>query len=246
MPDGCVELICSFGSPYVPLTIEGEGPHPPAYVVGFQNRMIQFRVSGRVRIVAARMHPWAVLSLLESDIDASVDAVRGVGPGWNAVVERMARYVSDGDYERASLELQGFLIQRALAKRFDRNIVQAAAKHLQQTKGQYRIEELADCCHISARQLQRDFRKFIGTTPKAFARTVRFEAAQRVLMFDPQANLVGLAYECGYSDQAHFINDFRAFVGKTPGQYARDMERLRHILNSKDVVFLQSPESPRA
>ena len=30
-----------------------------------------------------------------------------------------------------------------------------------------------------------------------------------------------LAFEIGYSDQAHFIRDFKAMVGTTPAAYAR-------------------------
>jgi len=59
-------------------------------------------------------------------------------------------------------------------------------------------------------------------------------------MFDPDTDLTGLAYECGYFDQAHFIKDFKAFAGRTPSDYARQMRKLQEILRSKDVVFLQS------
>jgi len=59
-------------------------------------------------------------------------------------------------------------------------------------------------------------------------------------MFDPDAGLTELAHECGYSDQAHFIKEFKAFTGKTPTQYARQMRAMQDVLKSKGVVFLQS------
>jgi AraC-like DNA-binding protein len=59
-------------------------------------------------------------------------------------------------------------------------------------------------------------------------------------MFDPDADLTRLAYECGYFDQAHFIKDFKAFVGKTPTEYTVQMRKMQETLKSKDVVFLQS------
>jgi len=31
--------------------------------------------------------------------------------------------------------------------------------------------------------------------------------------------LLDTALACGYSDQAHFIHDFKTVVGMTPGQY---------------------------
>src|SRR5258705_10971284 len=50
-PDGCVELIFNFGSPYSPLTSEPAPALPTAFIVGFQDKTIRFRVSGTVKIV---------------------------------------------------------------------------------------------------------------------------------------------------------------------------------------------------
>src|SRR5262249_2344415 len=186
------------------------------------------------------LHPWGALALLHDRIASVANSVASLGPDWETVVAELGPMVARAEYERAAMRLQAFLIERALARRFDRRIVEAAAKLLHRTKGQHRIEELADYCQVSVRQLQRDFQKMMGTTPKGFARAVRFAAAQRAIMFDPRIDLTKLAYRCGYSDQAHFIRDFREIAGKTPGEYAREVDRLQEILNSRDVVFLQS------
>jgi len=243
-PDGCVELIFNFGSPYLLRTTTPPSPLPEAIIVGFQNRTIPLLLHGTVRVVAARLFAWGAMALLQDNVTTLTNAVTALGADWDALVQRLKSQVTQGQYEQAKTILEEFLIQQALVRTYDLKLIQTAAKFLHHTKGQYRISELADYCHVSVRQLERGFRQVIGTSPKTFARTLRFQEAERRLMFDPDAELTGLAYDCGYFDQAHFIKDFKAFTGKTPSEYAQRMREMQEVLRSKDVVFLQSSSRP--
>ena len=39
------------------------------------------------------------------------------------------------------------------------------------------------------------------------------------LLLNPDESLTALAHEFGYTDQAHFIHDFREFTGLRPSDY---------------------------
>jgi AraC-like DNA-binding protein len=197
-----------------------------------------------VKVVAARLFAWGALALLQDNVTALTNSMTALGTDWDALVQRLKSHVTLGRYEQAVTTLEEFLIQQALIRTYDFKLIQTAAKLLYYTKGQYRISELADYCQVSVRQLERGFQQVIGTSPKTFARTLRFQEAERRLMFDPDADLTGLAYECGYFDQAHFIKDFKAFTGKTPTEHAEQMRKLQEVLKSSDVVFLQSTSEP--
>jgi AraC-like DNA-binding protein len=243
-PDGCVELIFNFGDPYRLLTTTPPTPLPPAIIAGFQNKNMPILLHGTVKVVAARLFAWGALALLRDNVDSLTNTVMALGADWDTLVQRLKSHVARGEYEQAATTLEEFLIQQALVRTYDPKLIRTAAKLLHHTKGQYRIAELADYCQVSVRQLQRGFQQVIGTSPKVFARILRFQEAQRRLMFDPDADLTGLTYECGYFDQAHFIKDFKAFVGKTPSEYAQHMRQMQEIIKCKDVVFLQSSSSP--
>jgi AraC-like DNA-binding protein len=213
-PDGCVELIFNFGDPYRLLTTTPPTPLPRAIIVGFQNKTMPILLHGTVKVVAARLFAWGALALLHDNVQSLTDTVVALGADWDTLVRRLKSQVTQGGYEQAAKTLEEFLIQQALMRTYDRKLIQTAAKLLHHTKGQYRITELADYCHVSVRQLQRGFQQVIGTSPKVFARVVRFQEAQRRLMFDPETDLTRLAYDCEYFDQAHFSKDFRpAAVG---------------------------------
>src|SRR5262245_32094063 len=236
-PDGCVELIFNFGSPYQLLTTDPPTVLPPAIIVGFQDKTLPIQLHGTVKVVAARLFAWGAMALLHDSVDTLTNEVTAMGAPWDALIESLKSSVVRGEYEQAANALQEFLLQQAVLRNYDLKLIQTAAKILHHTKGECRIADLADYCQVSVRQLERGFRRVIGTSPKVFARTVRFEQAQRRLMFDPDADLTELAYECGYFDQAHFIKDFKAFTGKTRSEHAVQMRERQKILKSEDVVF---------
>jgi transcriptional regulator GlxA family with amidase domain len=239
-----VELIFNFGDPYTLLTTVPPTRLPPAIIVGFQNKTLPILLHGTVKVVAARLFAWGALALLQDNVNSLINAVMALDTNWDTILQTLKVHVTEGRYEQAATSLEETLIQHALVRTYDRKLIQTAAKMLEHTKGQYRIADLADYCHVSVRQLERGFQRVIGTSPKAFARTLRFHEAQRRLMFDPDADLTQLAHDCGYFDQAHFIKDFKEFAGKTPSEYAQQMRQMQEMLKSKDVVFLQSSSPP--
>jgi AraC-like DNA-binding protein len=243
-PDGCVELIFNFGSPYRLLTTDPPTALPPAIIVGFQNKTLPILLHGTVQVVAARLFAWGAMAVLQDNVDTLTNEVTALSANWDALIKSLKSRIALGQYEQAAKALEEFLLQRAILRKYDLQLIQSAARMLHHTRGECRIADLADYCQVSVRQLERGFRRVIGTSPKVFARTVRFEQAQRRLMFDPDADLTQLAQECGYFDQAHFIKDFKEFAGKTPSEHARQMRAMQKVLKSKDVVFLQSPAPP--
>ncbi|MBZ2190402.1 helix-turn-helix transcriptional regulator [Alcanivorax sp. JB21] len=83
------------------------------------------------------------------------------------------------------------------------------------------VAEAATQLHVSRRALERRFADHVGVSPKQYARIQRIAEARALLKRAPLATQAELAQQLGYFDEAHFIRDFRAMVGLTPGQYAR-------------------------
>lgn len=77
------------------------------------------------------------------------------------------------------------------------------------------VSTLADNVCLSKRQFERVFRDTVGMNPKEYARIVRFQKALW-LMQNGESNYAGIAAECGYSDQSHFIRNFKELSGHTP------------------------------
>jgi AraC-like DNA-binding protein len=102
-------------------------------------------------------------------------------------------------------------------------VARAAAAQIQERHGAVRMEELARGAGLSLSALERRFRKAVGATPRKFASVVRLRHVLRLR--NGGGTLTEIAYQAGYSDQAHFIKDFRNFTGLAPQSF---FQRFRH------------------
>ena len=69
------------------------------------------------------------------------------------------------------------------------------------------------------RRFRDRFQSEVGMTPKLFARVQRFQKVIGRVHPLHEVDWADVACDCGYFDQAHFINDFRMFSGLTPVEY---------------------------
>jgi AraC-like DNA-binding protein len=99
--------------------------------------------------------------------------------------------------------------------------VDDAVEKIIHSPDQITMKKLAEKVGYSQKHFIRIFRKNVGLAPKAFLKVIRFQKAIQELEFSKYINWASIALDCGYYDQAHFINDFKHFSGFTPQQYMR-------------------------
>ena len=85
--------------------------------------------------------------------------------------------------------------------------------------GRQTPDALAAETGYSPRHLTRMFRERCGLSPKGLQRVLRVNTAAQLMQRERNTSLTRLAQELGYFDQAHFIHDFQAVCGVTPGTY---------------------------
>jgi AraC-like DNA-binding protein len=84
-----------------------------------------------------------------------------------------------------------------------------------------KVDELAARHGLSARTLQRLFRRHVGLGPKWVLQRYRLhEAAERMAAGEVD-DLTSLALDLGYFDLAHFTSHFRRAVGRSPAAFLR-------------------------
>jgi AraC-like DNA-binding protein len=84
-----------------------------------------------------------------------------------------------------------------------------------------RVGDLVGRCGVQDRTLQRLFHRYVGASASWVIRRYRIYDALTQLDQAPQGAWTELAQNLGYYDQAHFINDFRKLIGRSPSAYLK-------------------------
>lgn len=228
VPDGCMEMIFHYGDLYRQYTESGISIiQPRCFVIGQLTRPLEIEPTGETGIFSVRFHPegflpFATLPIKEMENTAvSLEKLFG-GEGLELEQKILNAH---GTSERLKLA-EAFLLNRLTDTETIDRIVRSTVETILTANGQLAVEELSRQTHINRRQLERKFSSAIGLSPKQLSKTIRLQAALKMLLSKKFTSLTALAYEGEYYDQAHFIKDFRELTGLTPKEFYGDQLKM--------------------
>jgi len=158
-----------------------------------------------------------------------VDQRIPLGEIWGPKANQLQARLGDCSVPQFIGQIEAHLIEQLYAQPKGQpflNSTQRVLSWAEQQHGNVRVDDLADLAGLSARQFRRVCLQLTGLTPKQLCRAIRFREAVAQLMNDGRLGLATIALELGYYDQAHFINEFRAFSGLTPSEYYTSLTRI--------------------
>lgn len=224
-PDGYVDLIVDLTAHEVRMANAANETLRPGsvFVCGPHTRHFVIGGSPETRVVGVRFRPGCAFPFLGVPLDLLLNAIVPL----DAILGPAARDLRDElleaeDVTRLFEVLERRLPQLAAKPAESHPAVRYAVERLSSGRGvepAERIRCIVDETGLSHRRLIELFRRETGYTPKQFERVRRFQEALRKMHSDRPPRWPDLAAECGFSDQAHFIREFRAFSGLSPAAY---------------------------
>ncbi|MCK0127053.1 helix-turn-helix domain-containing protein [Erythrobacter sp. F6033] len=209
------------GSSHSAIGSEPLSESPEFSVTGPTSRAARFRLSsGRNWGIGLLPLGWSALINAQAGdyADRSVDGAQDTAfeaflPLAKALVE------TDGDFDRGLSEIERHMA--GLADKVspqDRAISAINAALVDPELSS--VKDLAERVGMNVRSLERLSRRAFGFTPKLLLRRQRFLRSLSRFMLDPSMKwLSTLDYQ--YHDQAHFVRDFKRFMGMSPSAYAK-------------------------
>jgi AraC-like DNA-binding protein len=104
-----------------------------------------------------------------------------------------------------------------------------AVRAICDAKGDLRIKQLEKITGYTCRTLQRQFQNDMGMSPKILSRIVRCQSAVHEINCQGSIVFSELACDLGFSDQPHFLREFKKFVSATPVNYQRQVQQSAYL-----------------
>lgn len=97
---------------------------------------------------------------------------------------------------------------------------------LAQPEKRWTVPEMAALATLSPSRFHAAYKALFGTSPMKDLIEAKTRYAQSLLLSDPEMKLPAVAERLGYTDQYHFLRQFKSVVGVTPGMYRKiNMEK---------------------
>jgi len=175
-----------------------------------------FHVRGRdIEGLQVRLSPVVAHAVFGPDVPASGGQLLAFDDLWGGDAVRLQEQLRESrSWAERFAVAEGALVRRlATGRTVDREITFAWSEVVG-SRGQVRVEHLAEELGWSRKRLWSRFRSQVGLTPKHAAQLVRFDHAAHLLAAGRSAAQV--AAETGFVDQSHLHRDVMAFAGVTP------------------------------
>lgn len=231
IPDGFTELIFNYGGLYR-IKLNGAWQLQTANLLAGQiNSYFYLENMGTTASFAIKMKPAAMTQLFGLNMEEFVDQVLDLNtvahPRLAELHSMLFPFKDEQDLTRR-LDKHFLLLRQSAGA----NPLASELKHIFESNGSITIAELCRLEGKNERQLQRLFKRYIGLSPKYYARIIRFNYIFQLLK-EKKMSWMELVFRSGYYDQSHFIRDFKRFTGEDPSSYCFEDSNMANFFLNK-------------
>lgn len=227
LPTGDTHLAFRLGGPALRIfhgAHDAQGEVLGHAVVGGARSCFHIREAGGAGgSVGALLKPGGARALLGVPADALAGRHTPLDALWGPGAARLL----DQLHEAGGPHLQLDWLEAVLLAR----VAQGAAAHpavalaLARLRGGATVAKAVQATGLSHRSVLTLVRQATGLAPKEYTRVHRLQAVLRAASCADPPGWAQLALQAGFSDQAHFSREFRAFAGLTPQAWRRAAPR---------------------
>ncbi|WP_394420780.1 AraC family transcriptional regulator [Tenacibaculum mesophilum] len=225
VPDGCIEMAFILGDDIKRYTSENNFIlQPRAMVLGQINEPFYIEPTGYVNTFAIRFYPYGFANFISEPINNLANTETPLNLLFDKeTADGLQQKIINAENTIQRIEIiEKFLLDTFNDQKTIHKIVKSTVDALLTTNGSVSINSILENNLSKRRQLERNFKKQIGVSPKQLGKVIRLQTALKLMLNQKSKNLTDVAYKSDYFDQAHFIKDFREFTGINPKEFLTD------------------------
>jgi AraC-like DNA-binding protein len=226
LPDGRVEIVFNLADRFhrYHSTTDFE-LQPSSLVAGQMTRNVLIGPSGGVSLFGVRFQPTGAYYFFGFPMSELTDRIESFDALFKVSdLDDRLRNATDL-HQRIAIFEEAMRMNLANAGAVDPKLEDSVRKIAAMAE-QRSIANVASTLGWSERKLERDFKKYVGVSPKLFSRIDRFASIVRALETTGPSKLTEHAHRFGYYDQSHMINEFRGFAGESPTAFYERTHRM--------------------
>jgi AraC-like DNA-binding protein len=196
-------------------------------VAGLRSGFYVKDIPGPVRTVGALLQPGVAKLLFGVSAEELTNRHTSVEDLWGPSSMELWEQMRDAGELGRQLDMFELFLAQKLPQ--VHGIHPAIAHALNRLSSVDKIGQVVEETGYSHRRFIELFRRTVGLPPRLFYRVTRFQRALK-MAGDVHPKWAKIAADVGYSDQAHFIREFREFTGVSPNVYRKlDIGESHHV-----------------
>lgn len=206
---------------------QSRGITSEALISGQNTSWYDLRIGGTVRIFAVLFKPAGLTAFM----GIPVSELNNINVPLHLILRNQSEEITDELHQATSFleqtkKMDAYLLKRVYSRHPSDYLkrINHCVEYVLQRKGLVRVNELASLACLSSKQFERYFSSLVGCTTGKFCKIVRFQSSIYYQSLQPDASLTALAYQSGYYDQSHMINEYKRLTGLSPKEFFRDCE----------------------
>ena len=202
-------------------TLESTGIYKNSWVSGMHKQYLSISAPQDSEMLAIQLKPEGCYPIFQCHVDQLSNRVVMADDVFNAsFLDLRAQIIKEEEIAKKFAVIESWLLQNVRHENAPDSELITILRRLQ-------LESLSQHAAIvssyskTQKHLISQFKKYFGLTPKVFQRIFRFNEILQRIHQKEIISWTDIAYQFAYTDQSHFIKEFKEFSGFNPTEFLK-------------------------
>lgn len=235
LPDCTANLVIELGdvAQYIfdNQTLDKKQKCEEAWFSGMHTEYLTLSSGNEAEMMVVTFKAGGAFSFIQKGVDNYINKVVPASSIFGRGISEMREEIKTINSPEEKIgRIEYWLQDRLNDSSFSGEVIDHFINEIQNASGVLNFKQIASESGYSQKQFIHLFKKHVGLSPKQFHRIVRFNEIIKRVHLKEKVDWIGVATDCGYYDQSHFIKDFQAFSGLNPKKYIEDQGDFPHYV----------------